>query len=162
MLGKKKMLDMITDLGYFIVVAEVVVEASIDVGGVASKTNAKRVGTSGWKRKDDGELPSNMLKKHVRGYDNFLQCQTACKEEATATYVLIRVMMLLLLMLMLMPMLMMIALTLLLLPDASKGDAYDVGAETKMPNVACHLAGANVVLLLLLILVVMLVMLMII
>ncbi len=118
------------------------------------------------KRKDHGELPSNRLKKHVRGDGNFLQYQTACKEEATAAYFLIRVMMLLLLMLMLMPMLMMLALTLLLLPDASKGDAYavvnDVDAETKMPNVACHLAVANVVLLLLLLLVVMLVMLVII
>ena len=33
----------------------------------------------------------------------------------------------------------------------------DADAEKKMPNVACHLAGANVVLLLLLLLVVMLV-----
>ncbi len=71
-------------------------------------------------------------------------------------------MMLLLLMLMLMPMLMMLALTLLLLSDASKVVAYDVAhdtdAETKMPNAARHLAGANDVLMLLLLLVVMLVM----
>ena len=63
-----------------------------------------------------------------------------------------------------MPMLMMLALTLLLLPDASKAAAHaaadDAHANAKMPNVACHLAGANAVLLLLLLLVVMLVMLM--
>ena len=57
-----------------------------------------------------------------------------------------------------MPMLMMLVLTLLLLSDASKAVAYDVAhdvdAETKMPNVARHLASANVVLLLLLLLLV--------
>ena len=62
-------------------------------------------------------------------------------------------------------MLMILAMPLLLLFDASKVAAYvgvdDVDAETKMLNVSCHLAGANVVLLLLRI-VVMLVMLMII
>ncbi len=66
-------------------------------------------------------------------------------------------------MLMLMLMKMMIALPMLLLLDASKGDAYvvvdDVDAETKMMNDACHLVGANDVLMLLLLLVVMLVML---
>jgi hypothetical protein len=63
-------------------------------------------------------------------------------------------------------MLMMLALTLLLLPHAFKADAYDVDddvdAETKMLNVARHLANANDVLLLLMLLVVMLMMLMII
>jgi len=64
-------------------------------------------------------------------------------------------------MLMLMPMLTMLALTLLLQLDVSKLAAYvsadDARAENKMPNVACHLAGDNVVLLMLLLLVVMLV-----
>ena len=66
-------------------------------------------------------------------------------------------------MLMLIPMLLMLAMALMLLPDASKAVAYvvavDADAETQMPNFACHLASANVVLLLLLLLVVMLVML---
>jgi hypothetical protein len=61
-------------------------------------------------------------------------------------------------------MLMMLALALLLLPDAFKSVAYvvvdDVDAETKMLNVARHLANANVVMRLLLLLVVMLMMLM--
>ena len=89
-LGKKKMLDMITYLGCVTTVAEVVVEASVYIDGVASKTNAKRVGQSGRKRKDDGELPSNRLKKHVRGADSFLRYQTACKAEATEASILIR------------------------------------------------------------------------
>ncbi len=66
-------------------------------------------------------------------------------------------------MLMLMPMLMMLALMLMLLPDASKTAAHvaadDADANAKMLNDACHLAGANALLLLLLLLVVMLVML---
>ena len=70
---------------------------------------------------------------------------------------------LLLLMLMLIPILMKLALALLLLPHAFKAAAYvvvdDVDAETKMLNVARHLASANDVLLLLML--VMLVMLMI-
>ncbi len=54
--------------------------------------------------------------------------------------------MLALLLLMLMPMLMMLALTLMLLLDALKVDAPAaadiVDADAKMPNLACHLAGA--------------------
>ncbi len=74
-------------------------------------------------------------------------------------------MMLLLLMLMLMLMPMMLALTLLVLPDAFEAAAYvvadDADAETKMLNVARHLAGANALLLLLLLLVMLLMLMMI-
>ena len=55
-------------------------------------------------------------------------------------------------MLMLMPMLMMLALTPILLLDAFDVVAYtvanDANADAKIPNVACHLVGAFVVLLL--------------
>jgi hypothetical protein len=78
-LGKKKMLDRIIDLGCVTIVVEGIVEPFVDVDGVSSKTNAKRIGKSGWKREDDGELPSNGLKKPVRGAGNVLQYQTACK-----------------------------------------------------------------------------------
>ena len=53
---------------------------------------------------------------------------------------------LVLLLLMLMPMLMMLALTLMLLLDAFDAPSYavvdDAHADSKMPNVPCHLVGA--------------------
>ena len=56
-------------------------------------------------------------------------------------------------MLILMPMLMMLALTPMRLLDAFDAIAYavanDANADAKMPNVACHLAGAYYVVLLL-------------
>jgi hypothetical protein len=65
-------------------------------------------------------------------------------------YLLLHVSSVLLLMLMRMPMLMMLALTLMHPLDAHEAAAFlaaaDANADANMPNVACHLAGAYVVL----------------
>jgi len=165
-MGKKNMVNMFPDIGDVTVIAEGVVKTVVPVVNVVSKSNAARVGKCGRKRKDGGELPSNKFKKTSHGAGSFLEYQEACKTEATTASTLrqllllllllllmlmLLLMMLLLLMLMLMPMLMMLALTLLVLPDAFESAAYvtadNADAETKMMNVARHLAGANVVLL---------------
>ena len=88
--GKKKMANLFADIGDVAIVAEGVVEIAVPVVSVVSKSNTKRIGNCGRKRKDDGELPSNKLKKAAHGADSFLEYQEACSTEATASSILIR------------------------------------------------------------------------
>ena len=78
-LGRKKMANMFPDTDDVTVIAEGVVETvprDGNVIGVPSfKSNANRIGNSGRKRKEDGELPSNKLKKKSHGADNFIENQ---------------------------------------------------------------------------------------
>jgi hypothetical protein len=94
-LGRKKMANVFPDIENVTIDAEGVVETvrtlDVNVIGVQpSKSNAKRIGNNGRKRKEDGELPSNKLKKKSHGAESFIEYQEACKEEATATSLLIR------------------------------------------------------------------------
>jgi hypothetical protein len=87
------MSDMVAYIGDVTIAAEDVVEAAVtvvDVVGLTLKSNDKHVGNCGRKRKDDGELASNKLKKATHGTANFLKCQEACKAEATATSIMAR------------------------------------------------------------------------
>ena len=77
-MGKKKMADMFADIGDVTIVVEGVVETVVPDSEV-SKSNKKRIGNCGRKRKEDGELPFNKLKKAVHGADNILEYQEACK-----------------------------------------------------------------------------------
>ena len=78
MLGKKKMANIIADIGDVTVAAEGVVETLVPASDV-SKLNIKRIGNCGRKRKEEGELPSNKLKKAAHGADSLLEYQEACK-----------------------------------------------------------------------------------
>ena len=51
----------------------------VNVVGVVSNSNTKRVGNYGRKRKDGGDLPSNKLKKTSQGASSFLEYQEACR-----------------------------------------------------------------------------------
>ena len=80
-LGKKKMANMFPDIGDVTITAEGVVGSVVhvvNVVGVVSKSNTKRVGNCWRKRKDDGDLPSNKLKKTAHGAGSFLEYQEAC------------------------------------------------------------------------------------
>jgi hypothetical protein len=75
-LGKKKMANMFPDIGKVTITAEGIVEIvmlDVSVIGLASKPNAKQVSNSGRKRKDNGELSSNKLKKVAHSATSFLQ-----------------------------------------------------------------------------------------
>ncbi len=61
-----------------------------DVQSDAAKLNAKRIGKSGRKRKEDVALPSNKLKKPTHGTGSFIVNKELCVEEATATSALVR------------------------------------------------------------------------
>jgi hypothetical protein len=87
---KKKMANMFPDIGDVTITAEGVVEIVVHVANVVSKSNTKRVGNCGRKRKDDGELPSKKLKKTAHGASVFLEYQETCKTKATTTCILIR------------------------------------------------------------------------
>jgi len=89
-LGKKKMTDMFDDIGNVTIVAEGVVETVVPVLREVSKSNTKRIGNCGRKRKEDGELPSNKLKKTTHGASSFLEYQEVCKTEAVAASIRIR------------------------------------------------------------------------
>ncbi len=75
-MGTKKMSNMVACIGDVTIAAEGVVETVVnvfDAVGLASKSNIKRVGNCGRKRKDDGELPSTKLKKAAPGAASFLK-----------------------------------------------------------------------------------------
>jgi hypothetical protein len=92
---RKKMANVFPDKDHVTTDAEGVVEAvrtlDVNVVGVqSSKSNAKRLGNSGRKRKEEGELPSNKLKRNAYGAESCIEYQEACKAEATAPSLLIR------------------------------------------------------------------------
>ncbi len=62
----------------------------VEVASCGSKTNINRVGKCGQKRKEDGALPSNKLKKPTHGADSFLRYQKLCRTEATSSSLLMR------------------------------------------------------------------------
>jgi hypothetical protein len=81
------MANMFSGLGDVTITAEGVVETVADP---ASNSNAIRVGNSERKHKDDGELPSNKLKKVAHGTANFRQYQEACRAYTTATATMVQ------------------------------------------------------------------------
>ena len=88
------MANMFPDIGNGTINAEGAVETvALDVNVIvvpSSKSNAKRIGNNGREHKEDGELPSNKLKKKSYGADNFIENQEACRTEAIAASLLIR------------------------------------------------------------------------
>ena len=62
-----------------------------DVESDAAKSNAKRIGESGRKRKEDDAPPSNKLKKLTHGAGTFFVYQELCVEEPTGASILVRV-----------------------------------------------------------------------
>jgi hypothetical protein len=60
----------------------------VDAVGGAHKDNVNRIGKCGRKRKEDGALPSNKLKKLTRGDGNFLEYQSLVKANASAASLL--------------------------------------------------------------------------
>ncbi len=89
-MGKKKMADMFADIGDVTIVVEGAVETVVPVLSEVSKSNTKRIGNCGRKRKEDGELPSSKLKKTTHGASNFLECHEVCRIEATGASIRIR------------------------------------------------------------------------
>ena len=74
MIKKTKMANMFPDdIGDITITAESVVETVVHVANVVSMSNTKRAGNCGRKRKDDGELPSNKLKKTAHGAISFFE-----------------------------------------------------------------------------------------
>jgi len=84
-LGKQERLNVMV-----ILVDDADVVEVAEVASSGSKTNVNRVGKCGRKRKEDGALPSNKLKKPSHGAASFLRHQELCKTEATVTSLLMR------------------------------------------------------------------------
>jgi hypothetical protein len=90
--GMKKLSNMMCDLHDVRDVAEpLTVEPPTVVSDVGTpKNNVNRIGKCGRKRKEDGELPSNKLKKSTRGASSFLEYQALVKAETTTSSICIR------------------------------------------------------------------------
>jgi len=87
-LGKVKMLSVPGDTDDVTLVAEPTIMQVTDVESDAAKSNTRRIGKSGRKRKEDDPLPSNKLKKPTHGAGNFIVYQELCVEEETSSFVL--------------------------------------------------------------------------
>ena len=81
---------MVSDLGDVNIVAEPPTVEFVSVINVLPKNIINRIRKCGRKRKEDGSLLSNKLKKPTRGAGSFLEYQALVKAEATATYIRIR------------------------------------------------------------------------
>ncbi len=64
---------MVLDIGNVTIVAEPLTLELVSVVNVSEKNNVNRVGKCGRKRKQNGVLPSNKLKKPTRGAGSFLE-----------------------------------------------------------------------------------------